>query len=209
VENLGAGAEGLREAREVFRHDHELLEVDRRVAVGAAVEDVHHRHGEDLGIWPAEVFVEWLADLRCGCFRGGEGDGEDGIRADLFLGRGAVGGEHRLIHGELIGGIEPNDGRGEDFRDIRDGFGHALAEVAGFVSVAEFDGFVFTGAGAAGNGRAADGSACEFDIGFNGWVAARVEDLAGADGKNGCVGHKKRSRNQSAAALARTNRLCG
>ena len=84
-----------------------------------------------------------------------------------------------------------NDGRGEDFGDIGDGLGHAFAEIAGLVSVTKFDRFVFTRAGAAGNGCAADGSSGQFDISFDSWIAARVEDLACADGKNGCVGHKK------------------
>ena len=92
---------------------------------------------------------------------------------------------------QLVGGVQADDGGGEDFRDIGDGLRHTLAEVAGFVAVAEFDRLVFASAGAAGNGRAADGSSGQFDIGFDGWVAARIEDLTGADGKNGCVAHKK------------------
>ncbi len=32
------------------RHDHEFLEVDRGVGVGAAVHDVHHRDRQDLGV---------------------------------------------------------------------------------------------------------------------------------------------------------------
>jgi hypothetical protein len=48
---------------------------------------------------------------------------------------------------------------------------------------------MLSSAGTAGNGRAADGSAGEFDIGFDGRISARVEDLAGADRKNSGVGH--------------------
>jgi len=32
------------EGREADRHDHELLEIERIVGVGAAVDHVHHRH---------------------------------------------------------------------------------------------------------------------------------------------------------------------
>ena len=47
VEDLGAHAQRVAEARRADRHDHELLEVDGVVGVRAAVEDVHHRHGQD------------------------------------------------------------------------------------------------------------------------------------------------------------------
>ena len=38
------GAQRFGEGRAAERHDHELLEVDAAVGVGAAVQDVHHRH---------------------------------------------------------------------------------------------------------------------------------------------------------------------
>ena len=40
------------------RHDHELLEVDAVVGVRAAVQDVHHRHGQHVRAVAAEVAVE-------------------------------------------------------------------------------------------------------------------------------------------------------
>ena len=52
------------EGRRADGHDHELLEVDVVVGVLAAVEDVHHRHGQDLGVGAAEVAVERQADRR-------------------------------------------------------------------------------------------------------------------------------------------------
>ncbi len=52
VEDLGAAAEGVAEAVEAQRHDHELLDVDRVVGVLAAVEDVHHRRGQQPGAEP-------------------------------------------------------------------------------------------------------------------------------------------------------------
>ena len=46
VEDLGAHAQALGEGARARRDDHELLEVDRVVGVGAAVDDVQHRHGQ-------------------------------------------------------------------------------------------------------------------------------------------------------------------
>jgi hypothetical protein len=78
----------------------------------------------------------------------------------------------------LVGGVEADDGGSKDFGNIRDRFGHALAEVGGLDAITEFDGLVFAGAGSAGNGRTADRAAGEFDIGFDGGIAARIDDLA-------------------------------
>ena len=47
VEDLRAGAQRFGERRGADRHHHELLEVDARVRVRAAVEDVHHRHRQE------------------------------------------------------------------------------------------------------------------------------------------------------------------
>jgi hypothetical protein len=55
VEDLGPHPQALGERRRARRHDHELLEVDLVVGVGAAVEHVHHRHGQDRRLLPAEV----------------------------------------------------------------------------------------------------------------------------------------------------------
>ena len=48
VEDLGAGAQSLGEARRAKRHHHELLKVHAAVGVGSAVEDVHHRHRQQV-----------------------------------------------------------------------------------------------------------------------------------------------------------------
>ena len=50
--------------------------------------------------------------------------------------------------------------RGQDFvGDIGDGLLHAFAAETFFVAVAQFEGFVFAGAGAGGNRRATDRAA--------------------------------------------------
>ena len=59
VEDLGAGAQRLGERRQADRHHHELLEVDAAVGVRAAVQDVHHRHRQQVRA------VGRRAPLRC------------------------------------------------------------------------------------------------------------------------------------------------
>ena len=55
VVDLGAPLQRLAEGRRADRRDHELLDVDAGVGVRAAVEDVHHRHRQHVGVRPADV----------------------------------------------------------------------------------------------------------------------------------------------------------
>src|ERR1019366_8446770 len=106
--------------------------------------------------------------------------------ARIGFGFGAVELEHRGIHGELIQRVRANDRRQDLVGDIGDGLADALAAVAFFVAVTEFDGFVFAGAGTAGHGRAAGGAAFERHINFHGGVTARVENFTRLNVLNIC-----------------------
>ena len=67
------------------RHDHEFLDVDRVVGMRAAVDDVHHRHGQHVRVGAAEIAVERQAAR----FRRGLGrrqrHAEDGVGAEPAL----------------------------------------------------------------------------------------------------------------------------
>jgi hypothetical protein len=82
VEDFDAPAQGVGEGLGADGHDHELLEVDVRVGVGAAVEDVHHGGGQDAGVDAAEVAIEGSLSAFGGGAGGGHGDGEDGVGAE-------------------------------------------------------------------------------------------------------------------------------
>ncbi len=112
---------------------------------------------------------------------GGHGDGEDGVGAELGLVVGAVDGDHGGVDEALVGGVHAGELGGEDGLDVFDGLEDAFAEVDGLVAVAQLDGLVLAGGGAGGDGGAADGSAVEDDVGFDGGVAAGVEDFACVD----------------------------
>ena len=81
VEDLGADAQRLAERAGADRHHHELLEVDVAVGVRAAVEDVHHRHGQQVGALAADHRVAQRADVL--------------VERHLLLGRGGAQGGHR------------------------------------------------------------------------------------------------------------------
>ncbi len=86
VEDFRAHAHGLGEGLRPHRHDHELLEVDRVVGMGAAVDDVHHRHRQDMGDGAADIAGRAAGRASIG---GGLGDrerhAEDGVGAEARL----------------------------------------------------------------------------------------------------------------------------
>ena len=131
VEDLGADPQALGEARCARRHDHELLEVDRVVGVGAAVEHVHHRHRQEARLAAAvelgQVAVERLAGVDRRRLRRRQRDAEDRVGAEPALVRRAVELDHRLVEGALLGGARPGQRRGDLAVDVLDRPRDALA----------------------------------------------------------------------------------
>ena len=185
VVDLRAGAQRLRERRRPDRRDHELLDVDVGVGVRAAVEDVHHRHGQQVGVGPADVAVERQPGRLGRGLGDGERGAEDGVGAEVGLVGGAVELDHGLVDLALVVGAETLDGRADLLDHRVDGLLHALAEVA-VAAVAQLDGLELPGRRAARHGRTAEGTVVEQHLDLDGGVAARVEDLAGADSFDGC-----------------------
>ena len=188
MKNLHAPTQTFVKARRADGHDHEFLRVDRIVRVRAAVEDVHHRHGQNRGGFFRGIFrnvlVERLAGGAGRGARGSHGDGENRVGAELGFVRRAVGFDHASVERALVGGIHA----GDCFRDrgihMLDRLQHAFADVAGFVAVAQLDRFMFAGRSAGRNRAAADNAAFEAHVGFDGWIAARIENLAAVNGDN-------------------------
>ena len=176
------------EGGQALGNDHEFLEINGGVGMGAAVDDVGHGDGEDFGVGAAEVLEQRQAQIGGGGLGVGQGDGQDGVGAEDGFGFRAVQLDHGAVQGELIQGIQAADG-GEDFvGDVFDGFGDAFAEETALVAVAQFEGLVFAGAGAGGDSGAAGGAAGEEDVHFDGWVAAGIKDFARFDVRNSAHG---------------------
>ncbi len=139
--------------------DHELLDVDVVVGVAAAVEDVHHRHGEDLADGAPDVAVKRQARLHGRGLGDGEADPEDGVGAQAAL----LGVPSRSIRiastASWFAGVEARAGPRRSRRSRCRRPSHTLAEVAGRIAVAQLDGLVGAGRRAGGHdGRAADGA---------------------------------------------------
>jgi hypothetical protein len=187
VVDLGAHAQPLAEGGSAERDDHELLEVHVVVGVGTAVEDVHQRHRQDVRRRAAQV-AEQLQLQRVGRRpRDGHGDAQDRVGAELALVRGAVQVEQDPVDLALLQRVEVHQLGGDLLVDVGDGLGDALAPEA-LTAVAQLDGLELAGGRPRGDDRAAAGAVLEQHLGFEGRVAARVEDLPCDDDLDG--GHE-------------------
>jgi hypothetical protein len=184
VEDLGADAQAFREAVRAGGDDHELLEVDRVVGVGAAVEDVHHRHRQKVrlggSIEPGQVAEERLAGEHRRGLGGGQRYAEDRVGAEAPLVRGAVELDHLRVERGLVRCVGALQRRGDLAVDVGDSGGDALAG-PGIAPVAQLDRLELTGRGTRGDRGEAASAGLEGDFGLDGRIAPRVEDLAGVD----------------------------
>ncbi len=152
----------------------------------ATVENVHQRHGQDLGVDPAKVAIEWQAGGDRGGLGGGETDAKNGVGPVISFILGAIGGDQGGVERSLIGGVEP-DG---DFRKRAVHIGHGLrdpfAQVTLLVAVAKLDRLVGACAGSRRDGGPTEGAIGQRDVDFDRGIAAAVEDLATAHGGDRC-----------------------
>ena len=148
--------------------------------MAAAVEDVHHRHGQDVGVRAADVAEQRQVGRVGSGPRDGERDAEDRVGAELLLVGAAVDGEHLGVDEPLLARLEAEQLRAELLDDRVDGLLDTLAEVAALVAVAPLDRLERPGGRAAGHGGPRERAVVEGDLDLNRGVAARVEDLAGA-----------------------------
>ena len=135
------------------RHDHELLDVDGVVGMRAAVDDVHHRHGQQVRVGAAEIAIERQPARLRRRLGHRQRHAEDGVGAEPALVGRAVELDQRVVDAALVLGVHAGE-RIEDLAvDGVDRLEHALAEVALLVAVAQLDGLVRAGRGAGGHRR--------------------------------------------------------
>ena len=189
VENLRADADRLGERLGADRHDHEFLEIDRIVGVRAAVDDVHHRHGQQPRARAADIAVERQAVRLRRRLGDGERHAQDGVGAEPALVLRAVELDQRLVDLDLVFRLHAAD-RVENLAVHRlERLQHALAEVARLVAVAELHRLVRAGRGAGRHGGAAEGAVLQRHVDLDGRIAAAVENLAADDVDDG--GHPR------------------
>jgi hypothetical protein len=181
VEGLRAPAQRLGEGLRADRRDHELLDVDRIVGVRAAVDDVHHRHRQQVRVRAAEVAEQRQRGRLGGGLGDRERDAEDRVGAEPALVRGAVQVLELLVDQPLLVRVEADQRRADLVEDREHGLGHALAVVPALVTVAQLHRLEGSGGRAGRDRRAGDHSVVERDLDLDGGVPAGVEDLPRAD----------------------------
>ena len=115
----------------------------------------------------------------------GEGDAEDRVGPEVLLVGRAVESLHLGVDEPLLARIEADEARVDLLDDGIDRLPYALAEVAALVAVASLGGLEGAGRGAGRHGRPRERAVVETDLDLDGGVAARVQDLAGANLLNG------------------------
>ena len=117
-------------------HDHELLKVHVVVRVDAAVQHVHHRHGQGVAVCAAQVLVQRQVRARGRRTCHGKRRAQDGVGAQAALVGGAVCCDHRAVNSALVRGLHANKQPADLAVHVLDGVQDALAQVAVLVAVA-------------------------------------------------------------------------
>ena len=149
--------------------------------MGAAVEDVHHRHGQLLGVDAADIAVQAGAQALGRRLGAGQGRAQDGVGTQAGLVGGAVQVDQGLVDGGLIQDIHADQALGDLGVDVLHSLFHALAVVAGLVAVTQLASLEDTGRSTGRNSSAAHvcaGVALNVNLNLNGRVAAGVHNFA-------------------------------
>ena len=149
--------------------------------MSAAVENVHHGHGQNLGVGAADIVVQGGAQGLGRCLGAGQGSAQDGVGAQLGLVGGAVQLDQSLVDGGLIQHIHAHQALGDVGVHVLHGGEHALAQVTALVAVAELAGLIDAGGSAGGNSGTAHGAVLKIYLNLNSGIAAAVQDLTAQD----------------------------
>ena len=171
VEDLSAPTYSLLESRSTYGTDHELLESDRSIGVSATIDDVHHWHGESIGIAATDVTIERHAESLGSSLSHSEGNAEDGIGTEVRLGWSAVEGEHLLVDSALLEYTAALESRSDDVVDVGNSLGGTLAEITALVAVAKLESLVLASRCSRRNSCATQYTIFKHYVNLNGWIA--------------------------------------
>jgi len=141
MKDLGPDAQGIAECLGAHRQDHEFLDVQTVVRMGAAVDHVHERHGQHLGVDAAQILMKRQGEKLAGGPGRGHGYAEHGVGPQAALVLRAVQVNQSIVDLHLAQGIHADDGFGDFAVHMFHGLEHALALVPFFIAIAQFQGF--------------------------------------------------------------------
>src|SRR5690554_6073479 len=195
VEDFRADTQSLCKALHSNRLNHELLDVHVVIRVLTTVQDVHHRyrHGEFAGraVDISNVRIQRLLQRNSSRLGRCKGDGQNGVGAQVGLVLGAVQIQHNLVQTTLIRRIFTDQciTNLAVYRINR--FQDALTQITGSITITQLQRLAGTGGCTRRRTSGADGAVFQNNIGFNGRVAAGIQNLTGFDVGN--LGHSDRS----------------
>src|SRR5437868_11100559 len=88
MENFRAVTKRFRKIRCAAGHDHEFLKIDRSVRMCAAVQDIHHRHRQNVRIGPSpttKVTEKWNVLTSSRCTSDCQGNGKDSVGPEILF----------------------------------------------------------------------------------------------------------------------------
>ena len=138
----------------------------------SAVDDVHHRHGQHVGVGATYVAVERYLQVVGGCVGHGQRHAKDGVGAKVRLGLGAVKLQHLVVDGALLKHRHAHKGGGYHLVDVFDCLEHALAAIALLVAVAQFERLVLACRGSRRYRCAAGEARLERHFYLNRWISS-------------------------------------
>ena len=136
--------------------------------MSATVNNVHHRHWQDVGVRATNVAEQFQASRISGCLGHRNGGTENGVGTQACLVRGSIQIDHGLVNEALVVGFDAVQCVSDLFVDVLNGLQHALTQVA-VTAVAQFVGRV-------GDGEV--GTVIKEYFTLDSGVAAGVQNLA-------------------------------
>jgi hypothetical protein len=159
----------------VRRNNHELLESHTATGVGATVQDVHERNGQNVGLLSAsqvgDVSVERDTLLSSSGLSDGHGDTENSVGTELSLVLGSIELVEESIDSGLVLDVNVllDQSGGDLVVDVGNGLGDTLAAPLALVTIAELASLVGAGGGTGGDNGAVKASLGD-DIDLDGRV---------------------------------------
>ena len=160
------------------RHDHVFLAVSSRISVLAAIQDVHHRNRQNLGICTADVLVQRLSVVISSSSCASQGNRQRSICTQVALERRAIEIQHNLVNLGLAGNIHADQLRSDLGVDILNSLQNSLAAETLLITITELKSFPLTGRSTRRNNCASKCTGFSGNFAFNSRVAARIENFA-------------------------------
>ncbi len=177
VKNFRADPHSLGTAGGLEGHDHEFLDIDIVIGMGAAIENIHHRHRQQLGVGAANVTIKRQTALIRRRTGHGQGNAQNGVGPQTPLVLGTIDVDHLLIHRHLIKHLHADHGIGQFAVDGIHRLGDALAQITALVAITQFH--RLTGAGGSPGWHRSTAQTALFgkDLHLHGGIATGIEDF--------------------------------